>query len=101
MLIKNNQKADVPTGVVTLLDIVALKTSVLKKGNPLPIQCPRKNLAMDAQRINTAPSVVVREATALQDVTRLTRKKLDIALDSRLFHKRYNGNVSGVGVDYL
>lgn len=101
VLIKNSQKADVPTSVVTLLDIVALKTSVLKEGNPLPIQSPRKKLALDAQRISTALSVVFREATALQDMTRVTRKKLDVPLDRRFFHKRYNANVSGAGVDHL
>lgn len=54
-----------------------------------------------ARLIIPAPLVVVPEATALQDVTRLTRKKLDVALDKRFFHKRYNANVSGAGVDYL
>ena len=100
VLIQNCQRTNVPRGLSSFLDLIALRTCTLNVVKPLRVQCPRKPLQGSFDQL-PAPQATSREAAALQDVTKTTRSMLAIAIDKRFIDARYNEKNKNPGPDYL
>lgn len=94
-VIESSQKTSLPTALSSFLDLVAVRTSVLKEGKPLTVYPARKlEVASDgAQGEAATPAPVQRAAADLERVTVQTRRLLAEAVDKRFFDKRYNERV--------
>lgn len=102
LLIKSCQRMNVPTGVSSFLEIVALRSSVLKEGKPLLIQSPRQSPTKEQTSQADVLCKCPRDAQALQEVTVNTRTALARAIDRRFFDKRYSEDATeGATPDYL
>ncbi|CAM9350295.1 unnamed protein product, partial [Sphacelaria rigidula] len=99
ILIKETQSTKVPIGVQTLLDLVAIRVSLLKEGKPLRILTPKRHVTAAVEVRTETAQPVLREETALQDVTK-TEKMLAAAVDKRFF-KRYGLDAPGAKPDFL
>ncbi|CAM9584747.1 unnamed protein product [Sphacelaria rigidula] len=100
ILIKETQNTNVPTGVQTLLDLVAIRVSLSKEVSPLHIQTPKRHVTAAVEVCTGMAQPVMREHTALQNVTKKTKKLLATAVDKRFF-KRYDLDAPGAKPDFL
>lgn len=96
VLIKNTQKAGVPTGLSSFLSLVALRTGMLQHEKALTVHSPKRHDMYADGTLRDATDACRRVSRAAADLTPVaveTRRLLRVGIDDRFFGKRYDASV--------